>query len=400
MTKLYIGYEFCESIEQLKRYFNRISSDPDIYNAILDYGKDGDIASWLKEKGEDELSAKVEAIDRKIGDSEYMNHLTKLLDVPIVTHKPAFSDCVRLNVIVDDRSDERILLTLSFTIISSINESYYVNVETEWGNNSIVFNPSSHKVGECESHQIEFAKKEQEFGQIRIIIDGEVLYSWNPMRIEFQAKGKALTMVHIPDSPGFYVSEEAIPFKNLLALLPSSIKAIIKENINSTVKYLAYVDYHLTSSIILNFLPYVLQLRPFKKCFNVPTEEQYYKLSEYSQRIKWANNHKLNSARKLEVARNGSLLEASHGTHKETEDIYRDQEVTVRSTYLDNYENMNNISFRLCCYENELIYSIEQLLEPSADCQDDSSPKASQEKAATERLGDLLKVFSFTNDDK
>ena len=46
---LYINYEHCTSLEQLKGYFNEsLTPDSATYADLLDYGKHGDIAVFLR----------------------------------------------------------------------------------------------------------------------------------------------------------------------------------------------------------------------------------------------------------------------------------------------------------------------------------------------------------------
>ncbi|MBQ0057512.1 MAG: hypothetical protein KBT20_07640, partial [Bacteroidales bacterium] len=61
--RLYINNEHCSTVEQLKGYFKLdLTPDSDIYADLLDYGRHGDIAEWLREMDEAELASKVESI--------------------------------------------------------------------------------------------------------------------------------------------------------------------------------------------------------------------------------------------------------------------------------------------------------------------------------------------------
>ena len=58
MTILYINNEHCTSVAQLKGYFSEdLTPESDTYYDLLDYGRSGDIAVWLREMDEPELAA-------------------------------------------------------------------------------------------------------------------------------------------------------------------------------------------------------------------------------------------------------------------------------------------------------------------------------------------------------
>ena len=356
MTKLYIDNEHCESIEQLKGYFNQMSSNQDIYKAILEYGKDGDIAAWLKEKGEVKLSVKVEGIDRKIGDSEYMNHLTNIFNVPMVTDKPAFSDCASLNVTVDDRSDEQIILTLSFTIISSINESYYVNVETGWGHNNFKFNPECLKKEESEFHILTFKQIEgKEFGEVKITIDNDIVYDNSPIKKIIKLNSSQLTMVHIPGNPasdlsGFYISNTPVTIDQFEALTPALEKDWVE-----FLRKCYTCDYN--GCLIVSALSVNNVLSFFKEIelYHLPSREQWIHLfMNYRKRVCWCHNtpqqdsyNKINwemtNTNKYEIY---CLLSSEYDKINKTMKI-------IGGNFPDGIE-MANVAFRLVCTEAEL----------------------------------------------
>lgn len=76
MKKIYINNQHCLSLQQLKEHFDNLSDDSDTYLDLLDYARHGDLADWLEDHNEKELSNTVLSIDNSLGDSDYMNRLT------------------------------------------------------------------------------------------------------------------------------------------------------------------------------------------------------------------------------------------------------------------------------------------------------------------------------------
>ena len=69
MTVLYINNEHCFSIHQLKQYFKfPIKYGSDLFLDIIDYGRSGDISTWLREHNENILADNIDSIDNNIGD--------------------------------------------------------------------------------------------------------------------------------------------------------------------------------------------------------------------------------------------------------------------------------------------------------------------------------------------
>lgn len=80
MNTLYINYEHCTSLEQLKGYFNEsITSDSDIYADLLDYGRRGDIAIFLRQIDEPAIASRVESIPKGLSDSAFYNKLKEAI---------------------------------------------------------------------------------------------------------------------------------------------------------------------------------------------------------------------------------------------------------------------------------------------------------------------------------
>lgn len=140
MTVLYIDNEYCYDIEQLKRYFDSIAINSPSSTDLLEYGRNGDIATWLREHRDNDIADQVDAIDINLGDSEYINQLANIISGAkyVVTKKP-FEDCVKYMVNIDDQLDESIIVSISLTIIQSVKESYIISVKNNWGEKTVNF---------------------------------------------------------------------------------------------------------------------------------------------------------------------------------------------------------------------------------------------------------------------
>lgn len=80
MTILYINDEICHSLQQLKGYFNQTLTVESIVGyGLLEMGRAGDIAQWLREIDEAEIANHVEMIDKNLTDSEYIKNLAEVI---------------------------------------------------------------------------------------------------------------------------------------------------------------------------------------------------------------------------------------------------------------------------------------------------------------------------------
>ena len=124
MTILYINNEHCTSIAQLKGYFAEpLSTNSPIFYDLLECGRYGDIAQWLREVGEVSMANRVESINSALSDSEYINQLGEAITGEIVINctKPTFANCVNLGYL-DKMGDENLLKGSywTFRVITSI----------------------------------------------------------------------------------------------------------------------------------------------------------------------------------------------------------------------------------------------------------------------------------------
>lgn len=79
---LYIGKDYCHTLEQLQDYFRHISSDQDVlYNELLTLQRDGLIVQWLEEGTETEkaLAKRIKGLTKNLTNKEVMENLAEIL---------------------------------------------------------------------------------------------------------------------------------------------------------------------------------------------------------------------------------------------------------------------------------------------------------------------------------
>lgn len=79
---LYIGKDYCYTLEQLQDYFRHISSDQDVlYNELLTLQRDGLIVQWLEEGTETEkaLAKRIKGLTKNLTNKEVMENLAEIL---------------------------------------------------------------------------------------------------------------------------------------------------------------------------------------------------------------------------------------------------------------------------------------------------------------------------------
>lgn len=145
-TVLYINGEYCLTTEQLKRFFE---SQPNYGSPVavdlLDYARSGDIAEWLREKGEIALADSIDTINKNIGDSNYFSELSNVMtDSHTITEKPAFSECFQIVIMDSEEKDNGILISVQLKVLSSVNEFYELTICTSCDTESKMINPSNY----------------------------------------------------------------------------------------------------------------------------------------------------------------------------------------------------------------------------------------------------------------
>ena len=79
---LYIGKDYCRTLEQLQGCFRQISSDQDsLYDELLTLQRDGLLAQWLEEGSETEctLAGKIRNLSLELADKDLMEQLAEIL---------------------------------------------------------------------------------------------------------------------------------------------------------------------------------------------------------------------------------------------------------------------------------------------------------------------------------
>ena len=180
MTVLYINNEHCTSLEQLKGYFSEdLTPESDTYADLIDYGRHGDIAAWLSEMDETELSSRVESISAGISNSAFYAQLKSVItDVkdsdPI---KPSFDRCFQFEDLICDLKETEANVSVRLKVLMSVNEEYVLSVSTNWGTRGITVNPYKHPEGKTASFDFTLCKHpSKDIGEIIVMADGEVLF--------------------------------------------------------------------------------------------------------------------------------------------------------------------------------------------------------------------------------
>lgn len=178
---LYINNEHCSSVEQLKGYFTEnLTSDSDIYNDLLDYGRYGDIAVWLREMGEPDMASKVDSISGDLGDSAFFAQLkAAILGTEIKADdslKPSFDKCFAFECVKCDMKDNEAKISASLKVLLCVNEEYELSVSSNWGTRAVMVNPYNYSEGKTATLDFTLRKRPgKEVGEITIKADGKEL---------------------------------------------------------------------------------------------------------------------------------------------------------------------------------------------------------------------------------
>lgn len=176
MAILYINDEHCTSVEQLQSYFTRLG-EGSVYEDILDYGRHGEISLWLREKGVSEYADGLDAIEKKLGDAEFVMSMSKVLsgEAELKLVKKPYGECFSVEgVEIEDRGDNAEVM-VSINVHSGVNESYEIKVSSNWGTKAEPFNPSEHDEGRVDTMRFQYHRRagKGSFGDVRIEVEGE-----------------------------------------------------------------------------------------------------------------------------------------------------------------------------------------------------------------------------------
>lgn len=172
---LYINKEHCNSLTQLKDYFSQeLNVGSDIYSDILDYGRSGDIAEWLREIGEVNLANKVDSIADN-GDADFIKKLGEVLtgeDMTNYISKRPFKQCFEYQDVGCDVRGNDSIVNVTFKVIMIANETYKVSVNNQFELIEKEINPSDYEEGEVVTLNFVLHKP---FYKITVETEGQIL---------------------------------------------------------------------------------------------------------------------------------------------------------------------------------------------------------------------------------
>lgn len=178
---LFINNEHCTSVEQLKGYFTEdLTLGSDIYADLLDYGRSGDIAGWLREMNEPELATKVESIPNNFGDHAFFAQLKAAVLGTEVTNieslKPSFEKCFSIDGVKCDIKDSEAKVSVGLNVLMSVNEEYELTVTSDWGTRVVVVNPYNYTEGNTAAIEFILRKRSgMKIGGIKVYGNGKEL---------------------------------------------------------------------------------------------------------------------------------------------------------------------------------------------------------------------------------
>lgn len=187
MIILYINDEHCSSLEQLKGYFTEdLALDSDIYEALIDYSKNGELSEWLREHDEIEIASEIDAIPAKLGDTDYFSSLKAILigADDIVTpdpKKPTFNECFHIERITSKIESGEANIIVLLKVSKSINEYFTIQIVCGWGTRGFKINSSDMATGDMLPLNIHLRELPgTDIGEVRLIIEGEIIKTIEP----------------------------------------------------------------------------------------------------------------------------------------------------------------------------------------------------------------------------
>ena len=145
----------------------------------MDYSKSGDLESWLEKHREEGLARKVAAIDKELGDTEYMNKLMAVFapdEKPESSfRKPKFEECVSLVVSDKKATHDGFIVELSFEILSFVNEVYEVKLEFGWRDEVFTLCPAKCEGSKGFRKSFTFREAGKGIGELKIFVDGNLI---------------------------------------------------------------------------------------------------------------------------------------------------------------------------------------------------------------------------------
>lgn len=222
---LYINNEHCSSVEQLKGYFTEnLTPSSDTYADLLDYGRYGDIAEWLREMEELEMASRVDSISGDLGDSAFFSQLkAAILDTEITdtkSLKPAFEKCFKLESVKYEVKEKEARVTVNLKVLMCVHEEYELSLTSNWGTYSVKVSPYEYSEGQNAKCDFTLHRRsEKDFGIVNIKIDGvelkaRIIIVGNG-NIIFDVKGITFKMICV-EGGIFMMGNDKEPYSNPL----------------------------------------------------------------------------------------------------------------------------------------------------------------------------------------
>ena len=174
---LKINGEYCFSLEELKGFFSRLDEEF-VYEDLLDFGIHGDISEWLRGIGEQDLAEEIDKIDKSLGDSDFINAMSRILsgnDLPKILVKKPYDECFSIESVSIIRDDKKAIVSISVMVRNGVKENYEIEIGSNWGKKSKLFNPSEceEDMGIEERYDFHRRSGKGDFGDVHLYVDGE-----------------------------------------------------------------------------------------------------------------------------------------------------------------------------------------------------------------------------------
>ena len=214
---IYIDNKLCSNIEQLRPYFNvPINYGSNIFMDILDYGRSGDLSSWLREHEENELALNIDDIDSNIGDGEYISRITDIINNHLFSNKNSSSlkpeplQCFKLNDTKIEEEDNNIKITVCLNLLQIVNEYYDIQLKTSSGIINKRINPYCYKKGVIVNIDFDLSIDIIKLYDPVLLIDGEEIkkIKYLPQIKTFRIGNCDLNMIKIDYSETTYENRE------------------------------------------------------------------------------------------------------------------------------------------------------------------------------------------------
>ena len=138
MIKLYINNELCTDILSLKKFLERkISKDSATFYDLVDYGKSGELETWLLEIGEDGLSDEIRQIDKMLDDFNYVKYLSIAISGQNNIRMP-FNDCIEITQVECKSNELGVIIKLCFKKKNVTNETFLLKISNKSVSKSFV----------------------------------------------------------------------------------------------------------------------------------------------------------------------------------------------------------------------------------------------------------------------